>query len=360
MLMYVQAFDWSRRGKRLTKGEYKQALQVLNMTNTGNRFGMCPLFVGMRVRLTAKLSAKHGIVQDAVGEVQQVIFDEREFLGSGADWREDKNHPARRRGYVRLRYLPKGVLVKFDQCKVNHGFGEGVVNVASYGATWEFVVHDDVSDVRTFDKVPMNRVNAPLAPERVRTVQTAQGMSMDHCVMMLDRPHVKMSYDDWWLHVYVMLSRVRTASRLLVYGLPPRWIFERGPPKFLADGLALLNKRAQADAARFDEFAKDLGFTCEALEASGQGEASARLRGRSSGAPLLRSRSLHGEPGSAPKGRRRRAAAALPRRFSRRWIKCRLNVLGSWRPRFWTCHWSVGGSAPSTVIRRGGHATSRG
>ena len=87
MLMYVQAFDWSRRGKRLTKGEYKQALQVLNMTNTGNRLGMCPLFVGMRVRLTAKLSAKHGIVQDAVGEVQQVMFDEREFLGSGSDWR---------------------------------------------------------------------------------------------------------------------------------------------------------------------------------------------------------------------------------------------------------------------------------
>ena len=29
MLMYVQALDWSRKGKRLTKGEYKQALQVL-------------------------------------------------------------------------------------------------------------------------------------------------------------------------------------------------------------------------------------------------------------------------------------------------------------------------------------------
>ena len=164
MLMYVQALDWSRKGMRLTKSEYKQALQDLNMTNTGNRLGMCPLFVGMRVRLTAKLSAKHGIVQDAVGEVQQISVDEREFLGSGADWRDDKNDPAMRRGYVRLRYLPKGVLVKFDQCKVNHGFGEGVVNVACYGATWEFVVHDDVSDVRTFDKVLMNRVNAPLAP----------------------------------------------------------------------------------------------------------------------------------------------------------------------------------------------------
>ena len=68
--MYVQALDWPRRGKRLKKSEYKQALQVVNMTNTGNRMGMCPLYVGMRVRLTAKLSAKYGIVQDAVGQVQ--------------------------------------------------------------------------------------------------------------------------------------------------------------------------------------------------------------------------------------------------------------------------------------------------
>ena len=220
--MYVQALDWARKGKRLTKHEYKQALQVVSMTNTGYRLGMCPLFIGMRVRLTTKISAKYSIVQDAVGEVQEVAFDGREFLGSGSDWREDRNHPARRLGYARLKYLPRGVLVKFDDCTVDYGFGVGVVFVKCWGTTLDFFVHDDVSGVRTFDKVPMSRVNVPLAPEKVRTVQTAQGMSMDHCVMMLDRPHIKMSYDDWWLHIYVMLSRVRTASKLLFYGLPPK------------------------------------------------------------------------------------------------------------------------------------------
>ena len=82
MLMYVQALDWPRKGKRLKKSEYKQALQVVNMTNTGNRMGMCPLYVGMRVRLTAKLSAKYGIVQDAVGQVQEVVFDDRGRFGA--------------------------------------------------------------------------------------------------------------------------------------------------------------------------------------------------------------------------------------------------------------------------------------
>ena len=80
--------------------------------------------------------------------------------------------------------------------------------------------------------VQMARMQAPLAPERVRTVQTSQGMSMDSAVMYLTRPGY-MSPDDWWMHVYVMLSRVRTASQILVYGLPDKKFFERGPPEWV-------------------------------------------------------------------------------------------------------------------------------
>ena len=61
----------------------------------------------MRVRLTATISAKYGIVQDAPGELQEVIFDDREFQATTSDWRDDVNHPARKKGFVRLRYLPK-------------------------------------------------------------------------------------------------------------------------------------------------------------------------------------------------------------------------------------------------------------
>ena len=85
MLMYVQAID-SAKGVSLPESEYRRALQVVNMTNTGSRLGMLPLFIGMRVRLTAKLSAKHGVVQDAVGEVVDIEFDEREFQGGPEDW----------------------------------------------------------------------------------------------------------------------------------------------------------------------------------------------------------------------------------------------------------------------------------
>ena len=112
ILMYVQAIDVAKQ--RLPAREYRRALHVVNMTNTGNRLGMCPLFLGMRVRLTAKLAHKYQLVQDAVGEVVDVVFDGREFVGDRRDWRDDVEHPARKAGRVRLRYMPRAVCVHFD------------------------------------------------------------------------------------------------------------------------------------------------------------------------------------------------------------------------------------------------------
>ena len=90
VLMYSQAIDCPARGHSgLTSQDYRKALQVVNMCKTGYRLGMCPFFIGMRVRLTAKLAAKYQIVQDAVGEVVSVLFDEREFASHLADWRSN-------------------------------------------------------------------------------------------------------------------------------------------------------------------------------------------------------------------------------------------------------------------------------
>ena len=82
--------------------------------------GMCPLFEGMRVRLTTKLSAKHLIVQDAVGVVVGVQFDDREFDDPARDWRRNADVRRKLNGYVRLKYVPQGVYVKIDQR--GHGF----------------------------------------------------------------------------------------------------------------------------------------------------------------------------------------------------------------------------------------------
>ena len=129
MLMYVQAVDVARKVE-LPRVQYIRALQVVNVSNTGKLMSMLPLFLGMRVRLTAKLSAKYRVVQDAVGEVVGIEFDAREFASQASDWRDNELHPARRRGWVRLRYLPSAVHVRVDHYSEDVGAGPGVVLVA--------------------------------------------------------------------------------------------------------------------------------------------------------------------------------------------------------------------------------------
>ena len=124
MVMYNQAMEVCR-SERLERKDYRRALQVVNITNTGKLMGMLPLFRGMPVRLTAKLSAKHGLVQDAVGKVVGVEFDPREFAFESQDWRFQRSHPRRRAGYARLEYCPRGIYVKFDGLEKRVRKGDG-------------------------------------------------------------------------------------------------------------------------------------------------------------------------------------------------------------------------------------------
>ena len=113
MLVLLQAIDVAKK-ERLQERHYRRALQVLNMTKTGKLMGMLPLFIGMRVRFTAKLSAKRKIVQDAVGVVIGIEFHSNGFAAHGSDWRDNVDDPARKSGRVRLKYMPKAVHVRVD------------------------------------------------------------------------------------------------------------------------------------------------------------------------------------------------------------------------------------------------------
>ena len=82
----------------------------------------------------------------------------------------------------------------------------------------------------------MARRQIPLAPETVRTVQTAQGMSMDAAMIFMGKPG-NMDNDDFWMHLYVMISRVRRSEGLLAFDVPDRRVFQRGPPTWVVDGI---------------------------------------------------------------------------------------------------------------------------
>ena len=188
-----------------------------------------------------------------------VQFHPKEFEEGVSDWRSNQAHEAHASGYYRLRYAPRCVFVKFDELEDDVGFGPGVVQVPMYKANWDFVAHEMVDGLRLPARRKVTRYQVPLVPERVRTVQTAQGLGMDAATMTLERP-ANMSPDDWWLHLYVMLSRVRVAHRVLVYDLPPWEILERGPPDYVKEGVRRFESMMPASRDLARQRAREYGW----------------------------------------------------------------------------------------------------
>ena len=175
------------------------------------------------------------------------------------DW-QDPAHEVRHRGIAYLQALPKAVLVKFDDYRANPmGLGEGVVLVEPHVSYWKYKTHENLTGKRKQAEVSMARRQIPLAPEAVRTVQTAQGMSMDAAMICMAKPG-NMDDDDYWMHLYGMISRVRRSAGLLAFDMPTVRFFERGPPSWIIEGIERLELESKRTLAAVDSARKSLGW----------------------------------------------------------------------------------------------------
>ena len=66
--------------------------------------------------------------------------------------------------------------------------------------------------------------------------------------------------DDWWLDLYVMLSRATRLEDLLLLRAPDLEFFAKGPPKTLRNQLAKFAKRTEACRKEATKIATELGF----------------------------------------------------------------------------------------------------
>ena len=66
--------------------------------------------------------------------------------------------------------------------------------------------------------------------------------------------------DDWWLDLYVMLSRATRSEDILVMRAPPVEFLLRGPPSGLREQLRAFLKKAVACRRQARKVAHDLGF----------------------------------------------------------------------------------------------------
>ena len=66
--------------------------------------------------------------------------------------------------------------------------------------------------------------------------------------------------DDWWLDMYVMLSRATKLDDLLLLRAPELEFFAKGPPETLRTQLAKFASRTEACRKTAAKIAKELGF----------------------------------------------------------------------------------------------------
>jgi hypothetical protein len=231
---------------------------------TGGMHGLLPVHLGMRVRLLEALDLGNGLVKDAEGDVVHIVPSELD---------EGMVNDAFERGepMVYLRHLPRGIWVRME--KYNKApFKERLRNsdASLIPAETQGLVFVEVrtSDAFHFRNYTVTRTGFPLSHGRVVTCTACQGRTMHDgviidCGRLESGPHPK-DDDDWWLDLYVMLSRATRIDDLLLMRAPPASFLLRGPPASLRKQLDKFATRTGECRRKAAQLVAELGF-CEFL-----------------------------------------------------------------------------------------------
>ncbi|CAK9096081.1 Transketolase, partial [Durusdinium trenchii] len=214
-LYFVQAIDKPTGDALLSSAQVSAALQCLNMTKTGYLIGMCPLFLGMEVRISCILPEPL-LTRELPCIVRRIELHPK----------EPPTPPGA--ACVVLQYQPLGVLVEVadsdygqfqvpgDDVRKGHFYVRPVFNKQS---AWVF-------EVAPKQKLRLVRKQVPLAPQRALTHFGLQGITArSGLVAFLNQPPW-MKDGDYGLALYVMLSRATKLSDLWLIGVPERPYFE--------------------------------------------------------------------------------------------------------------------------------------
>ena len=223
--------------------EKEAAFRFLSQPNpnrTGHAHGILPCHVGMEIRLLAKLDGQAGMVQDT----QAVILD-FEF------------HAEDRAAHKRLapgslfspRFLPSGLWVSvkgyagnqdwpdvFELCRSHVSTGQELMVPAGCGSGSVF---------SSTQKYTVRRCGFQITHAKFLTSTASQGITLRQGTIVDCARLPEMDDDNWWLHLYVMFSRVTKLDDLLLFRPPPRDVLERGPPSSIQKSLEVFLHRAE-------------------------------------------------------------------------------------------------------------------
>ncbi len=112
------------------------------------------------------------------------------------------------------------------------------------------------------ENIHVVRWQLPLTHAQVRTAMSSQGLTFPRGVLADVRKKGNMDDDIWWLNIYVMLSRARKLSSLILIGLTDdvRKLMEIGPRKYIRFQMQRLQDKANSSMREAETLAKTMGF----------------------------------------------------------------------------------------------------
>jgi hypothetical protein len=244
-LYCLQAADkrHKKRTEALDAQLTHQLLTIPNLHKTGKLPGMLLLHESMTVRLSDVLAPKHGLVKDKLAIVLKIDLHHNDQI------RLDKLQPGFRQFFPE--YMAKGVWVQVKNYKRSpmkqHLLQEWDMKSAatvsddadSDSIIFIELVHSnfkvDIDLSGESEKIEVIRWQFPLTHGKVRTAFAAQGLTLEGGVVVDLRRAGGLDDDDWWLAIYVMLSRARKLKHMILLGFTPQVedLLRRGPPENL-------------------------------------------------------------------------------------------------------------------------------
>ena len=206
------------------------------------------------------MSRVYELAQDAPGVVVGVDYHPSE----GADWVEDPTSEVWRAGVVALRYMPRFIHVAFDDhvpresvdspgTDFGNGHAAGVYAVRPMTVTVDHVDLPPGAGSRR-RRTKIARTQMPPTPEQIRTSQGCQGISTGYVIIDCAQPRWLRGNEsregNFWLNLYVMLSRSPGMRQMLIINPPSRAALERGPPSAVLQELERLGALSQATQGR--------------------------------------------------------------------------------------------------------------
>ena len=122
---------------------------------------------------------------------------------------------------------------------------------------------------RSSETHTVRRTGFPLTHAAFLSSTSSQGQTLRKgttidCGRMESRGRLGLSDDQWWLHLYVMFSRVTCMQDMLLLRPPPRDVLERGPPPSVRKALAQFEAKAVDSMALAALLVEEFGLTLPA------------------------------------------------------------------------------------------------